>query len=176
MDSYSLSSEIISIGHVKKVYENIIRSHAIRKTMKPTDDNYANLEVLEKKRKIDSSDDLVTLATAQSVASASDSMAVVDDMALDVADDPYSSIVRALSPNEAKNIFTALRKAANHPLLLRVRYVDEETLNLISTVALSMGHFGKHCDKLDRIRAEIEKFSDYDIHRLCLDVIFHINT
>lgn len=144
-----------------KVYENIIRSHALRKNMKSTDDNYANLEALEKKRKAADIDSTTTEP-------------VPDTASAEEADDAYAAVIRDLSPNEAKNIFTALRKAANHPLLLRVRYVEEETLNLIATVALSMGHFGKHCDKLDRIREEIEKFSDYDIHRLCLEYPQHL--
>ena len=39
---------------------------------------------------------------------------------------------------------------------------------MISQTALAMEHFGKHCDKIERIREEIEKFSDFDIHHMCL--------
>ena len=38
------------------------------------------------------------------------------------ADESAPALLRDLSASEARNIFTALRKAANHPLLLRVRY------------------------------------------------------
>jgi hypothetical protein len=34
--------------------------------------------------------------------------------------------LRELSASDARHVFTALRKAANHPLLLRVRYVDDK--------------------------------------------------
>ena len=77
-------------------------------------------------------------------------------------------MLRELSSSEARHLFTALRKAANHPLLLRFRYSDDEILNKIASTAHKHGHFGPYCD-YQRVRAEIEKMSDFDIHRICLD-------
>jgi SNF2 family DNA or RNA helicase len=74
-----------------------------------------------------------------------------------------------LTSSEARHLFTALRKAANHPLLLRVHYRNEEVLQKISEVCLVYQHFGRECQDLDRVRAEIEEFSDFDIHMLCLE-------
>ena len=78
-----------------------------------------------------------------------------------------TNIVRELSATEAKHLFTALRKAANHPLLLRIRYNDEAVLNKIAQVALAAGYFGSQCD-ITRVMTELETFSDYDIHSICL--------
>jgi SWI/SNF-related matrix-associated actin-dependent regulator 1 of chromatin subfamily A len=55
----------------------------------------------------------------------------------------------------------------NTSLLLRVRYKDELVLHKIASVAYASGHFGDQCD-LARVKAEIETFSDFDIHQLCL--------
>lgn len=77
-------------------------------------------------------------------------------------------IVRELSNSEAAHLFTALRKAANHPLLLRVRYQDEETMSKIAEIAYSRGRFGNQCD-YQRVRDEIDGFSDFDLHQLCLE-------
>jgi SNF2 family DNA or RNA helicase len=145
-----------------KVYENIIRAHTARKSQIVGDENYANLESLGKMKKKNSVPSLDTIGV-ESVASLS--LPLSDESTPNEAEDEF---VRDLNPNEARNIFTALRKAANHPLLLRIKYVDDAALTLIASTALSMGHFGKHCDKLPRIREEIEKMSDFDIHRICL--------
>jgi SWI/SNF-related matrix-associated actin-dependent regulator 1 of chromatin subfamily A len=79
-----------------------------------------------------------------------------------------AAAVQQLSASEASNLFTALRKAANHPLLLRVRYRDAKVLEKISIIAHSMGHFGNQCD-YQRVRDEIDGMSDFDIHQLCLE-------
>jgi SNF2 family DNA or RNA helicase len=77
-------------------------------------------------------------------------------------------VVRELSNSEAAHLFTALRKAANHPLLLRVRYQDEEVMSEIARIAYSRGRFGNQCD-YQRVRDEIDSFSDFDLHQLCLE-------
>jgi SNF2 family DNA or RNA helicase len=77
-------------------------------------------------------------------------------------------VVRELSNSEAAHLFTALRKAANHPLLLRVRYQDEEVMREIAGIAYSRGRFGNQCD-YQRVRDEIDSFSDFDLHQLCLE-------
>lgn len=73
-----------------------------------------------------------------------------------------------LSASEAAHLFTALRKAANHPLLLRVRYQDDKMMSKIAEVCFSEGRFGRQCD-YQRVRDEIDKFSDFDLHQLCIE-------
>jgi SWI/SNF-related matrix-associated actin-dependent regulator 1 of chromatin subfamily A len=43
----------------------------------------------------------------------------------------------------------------------------EEDLNQIAKVALANGYFGDQCD-LKRVRAELDTYSDFDLHQLCL--------
>jgi hypothetical protein len=90
------------------------------------------------------------------------------DVLANVKAEDAEKIVHALSASEAANLFTALRKAANHPLLLRVRYQDDATMNKIAEVTYAEGRFGYQCD-LKRVRDEIDKFSDFDLHQLCLE-------
>lgn len=90
------------------------------------------------------------------------------DVLANVKAEDAERIVHALSASEAANLFTALRKAANHPLLLRVRYQDDATMQKIAEVSYAEGRFGYQCD-LKRVRDEIDKFSDFDLHQLCLE-------
>ena len=78
------------------------------------------------------------------------------------------SLSGRLSATEAKHLFTTLRKAANHPLLLRVRYKDEAKMKKIADIAYSVAHFGTFAD-YKRVRDELDKFSDYDLHQLCVE-------
>jgi len=73
-----------------------------------------------------------------------------------------------MSSSEAKHLFTTLRKAANHPLLLRIRYSDTVVLDRIAQVAHNHGHFGQQCD-VARVRQELDGFSDFDLHQLCAE-------
>lgn len=73
-----------------------------------------------------------------------------------------------LSASEAKHLFTALRKAANHPLLLRVRYKDPVKMDRIAQVAFAEEHFGNQCD-VKRVKDELDLFSDFELHRICMD-------
>mmetsp|Transcript_26397 Transcript_26397/g.39169 ORF Transcript_26397/g.39169 Transcript_26397/m.39169 type:complete len:472 (-) Transcript_26397:136-1551(-) len=88
-------------------------------------------------------------------------------------DDYKEHIVRSISTSEANNIFSTLRKAANHPLLLRVRYSDDAVIDEISTVLYATGHFGDQCD-IARVREEVKQFSDFDINHLCLEYPSHL--
>jgi SWI/SNF-related matrix-associated actin-dependent regulator 1 of chromatin subfamily A len=85
-----------------------------------------------------------------------------------VTEEAASQLVNELSASEANHLFTALRKAANHPLLLRVRYKDPVIMDRIAMVAYHQEHFGNQCN-YERVREEVDKFSDYDLHLLCLD-------
>lgn len=86
----------------------------------------------------------------------------------DAADPPSGDLSRTLTTSEANSIFTALRKAANHPLLSRVHYSSPETLKLISTVCYATQYFGDQSD-FERVYEEILTFSDFDLNRLCID-------
>jgi SWI/SNF-related matrix-associated actin-dependent regulator 1 of chromatin subfamily A len=77
-------------------------------------------------------------------------------------------LIRELSSSEAKHLFTALRKAANHPLLLRTKYVNQDDLKQIATISHLYGHFGSQCDE-SRVKEELDKFSDFDIHHICME-------
>ena len=90
------------------------------------------------------------------------------DVLLNVKAEDAERIVHELSASEAANLFTALRKAANHPLLLRVRYQDDKIMTRIAEVAYAEGRFGYQCD-YKRVRDEVDKFSDFDLHQLCLE-------
>jgi hypothetical protein len=91
-----------------------------------------------------------------------------DEIVNEPPTDPSIAPIREISACEARHLFTALRKAANHPLLLRVRYRDESVMDKIATTAYAEGRFGRQCD-YKRVRDEIDKFSDFDIHQLCLE-------
>ena len=82
--------------------------------------------------------------------------------------------VQELSAKEAKHLFTALRKAANHPLLLRARYVDDDVLHKISQVCLLHQHFGRQCEDIARVRQEVESFSDFGIHQICCEYVLSL--
>lgn len=71
-----------------------------------------------------------------------------------------------------RNIFSQLRKAANHPLLLRCRHTSEEAVKHLSLQLFSAGYFGRDSScTLKLVRKELEDFSDYDIHLAALDLI-----
>jgi len=74
-----------------------------------------------------------------------------------------------LGAKEARHLFTALRKAANHPLLLRVHYRDDNILQTIAMAAMAGEHFGTYCTTTQAKEEILEKFNDYDIHQLCLE-------
>jgi SWI/SNF-related matrix-associated actin-dependent regulator 1 of chromatin subfamily A len=79
-----------------------------------------------------------------------------------------SDSFKGLTQSEAKHLFTALRKAANHPLLLRVKYKDDDILNKIANVSHIYQYFGNQCD-LQRVRSELDLLSDFDIHQICME-------
>jgi len=71
-----------------------------------------------------------------------------------------------------KHLFTALRKAANHPLLLRNRFNSKEEKDNLARKALDYGFFGSDPScTLQLVRDELDKFSDYEIHCAALCMI-----
>ena len=73
-----------------------------------------------------------------------------------------------MSSANAKKWFTILRKAANHPLLLRRHFTDQKTLELAQQLSPA-GAFSPDSRILppERILQEIETWSDYDLSKLC---------
>jgi len=75
-------------------------------------------------------------------------------------------------PNLQRKIFTTLRKAANHPLLLRTRHTSSEAIDHLSRQLLTSGYFGRDSTcTLNLVQNELKDFSDYDIHCAVLDLI-----
>lgn len=64
-------------------------------------------------------------------------------------------------------IFTQLRKAANHPVLLRNHYVSDEVLDTMSRALHRADAFGNQCS-IAMVRKELESYSDFELHDLCV--------
>ncbi|KAG1709114.1 hypothetical protein DVH05_022746 [Phytophthora capsici] len=67
----------------------------------------------------------------------------------------------------AISIFTQLRKAANHPVLLRRHFVSEDVLETMSRCLHRAEAFGNQCS-MSRVRQELETYSDFELHDLCV--------
>lgn len=70
------------------------------------------------------------------------------------------------------HLFTQLRKAANHALLLRTRHTSRADIEHLSSKLYEYGYFGRDatCTQ-DLVKRELQKFSDYDIHCAAADLI-----
>lgn len=77
------------------------------------------------------------------------------------------NLTDTLTATEAKSLFTDLRKAANHPLLLRIYYNDRKIIEEIAKVSHAHEHFGAQCD-VQRVIEEIQTYSDFDLHQICV--------
>jgi SWI/SNF-related matrix-associated actin-dependent regulator 1 of chromatin subfamily A len=78
----------------------------------------------------------------------------------------------AISASAQQHLFTALRKAANHPLLLRTRHTSEEAVNHLAEKLFQFGYFGRHETCTERhVRQELESFSDFDVHCAALELL-----
>lgn len=64
-------------------------------------------------------------------------------------------------------IFTQLRKAANHPILLRNHYASEQVLSKLTQHLYRAEAFGTRCT-MEMVRKELETYSDFQIHDLCV--------
>eukprot|EP00557_Chaetoceros_sp_GSL56_P008894 CAMPEP_0176504702 /NCGR_PEP_ID=MMETSP0200_2-20121128/16084_1 /TAXON_ID=947934 /ORGANISM="Chaetoceros sp., Strain GSL56" /LENGTH=1147 /DNA_ID=CAMNT_0017904171 /DNA_START=49 /DNA_END=3492 /DNA_ORIENTATION=+ len=81
----------------------------------------------------------------------------------------YDSILaKHLQNSDTSNnthVFTSLRKAANHILLLRTRHTSPEAIQHLSEMLYMYGYFGRDTTcTLALVQKELEKFSDFDIH------------
>jgi len=77
-------------------------------------------------------------------------------------------------------VFGELRRASQHPLLLRVWYARDDTLARIATALAAAGAFGKDAaaaPNTPRVRAHVAELSDYAIWELtreCAAVAYHV--
>ncbi|KAF1321071.1 Atp-dependent helicase, partial [Globisporangium splendens] len=81
-----------------------------------------------------------------------------------------TSNAKSKGSNDAANdsaIFTQLRKAANHPVLLRNHYVSDEVLSTMSRCLHRAEAFGSQCS-ISMVRKELESYSDFELHDLCV--------
>ena len=93
----------------------------------------------------------------------------MDEATRSAYDGIISSHVKARAEKDdasaQKNLFTALRKASNHPLLLRTRFKSEEEKYHLAQLSLNYGWFGSDPScTLQLVRDELDKYSDYEIH------------
>ncbi|RHZ12957.1 hypothetical protein DYB26_003199 [Aphanomyces astaci] len=71
-------------------------------------------------------------------------------------------------PTSDNNVFTLLRKAANHPVLLRQHYESPQVMDTIARQLYKLGEFGTECS-LAMVKSEIEGYSDFELHNLCVE-------
>ena len=70
-----------------------------------------------------------------------------------------------------EHLFTQLRKAAHHPLLLRTRYLEPSEVSHLVDSFYRFGAFrGEGCTR-ERVKEELEGFNDFDIHLTALELL-----
>jgi len=91
----------------------------------------------------------------------------------------YDSILEAHVNKNAKkltaavgdHLFTNLRKAANHPLLLRTRHNTPAEMEHLTTYFHKYGAFQGDGSTKARVAEELSKFNDFQIHLTALELI-----
>ncbi|CAN6867489.1 hypothetical protein Bca4012_043331 [Brassica carinata] len=76
------------------------------------------------------------------------------------------SLAKALPKRQISNYFTQFRKIANHPLLIRRIYSDEDVIRIARKLH-PIGAFGFECS-LERVIEEVKSYNDFRIHQLLL--------
>lgn len=76
------------------------------------------------------------------------------------------------STSHSGHVFTQLRKASHHQLLLRSRHTSEQDIEDLSKQLFISGYFGRHetCTQV-MVKKQLELFNDYDIHNAALELI-----
>ncbi|XP_072962714.1 protein CHROMATIN REMODELING 19 [Typha angustifolia] len=77
-----------------------------------------------------------------------------------------NNVVGLLPKRQISNYFVQFRKIANHPLLVRRIYRDEDVAQ-IARMLYPMGVFGFECT-LEKAIKELKNYNDYAIHRLLI--------
>ncbi|KFK33420.1 hypothetical protein AALP_AA5G010400 [Arabis alpina] len=75
-----------------------------------------------------------------------------------------NSLAKALPKRQISNYFTQFRKIANHPLLIRRIYSDEDVIRIARKLH-PIGAFGFECS-LERVIEELKSYNDFRIHQL----------
>ncbi|XP_019461602.1 PREDICTED: protein CHROMATIN REMODELING 19 [Lupinus angustifolius] len=76
------------------------------------------------------------------------------------------NVLEVLPKRQINNYFVQFRKIANHPLLIRRIYNDEDVIRFARKLH-PVGAFGYECT-LDRVIEELKSYNDFSIHRLLL--------
>ncbi|XP_004498207.1 protein CHROMATIN REMODELING 19 [Cicer arietinum] len=76
------------------------------------------------------------------------------------------NVLEVLPRRQINNYFVQFRKIANHPLLIRRIYSDEDVVRFARKLH-PIGAFGFECT-LDRVIEELKSYNDFSIHRLLL--------
>lgn len=76
------------------------------------------------------------------------------------------SIYSVLPRRQISNYFVQFRKIANHPLLVRRIYKDEDVVRFAKKLH-PLGAFGFECS-VERVAEELKSYNDFSIHRLLL--------
>lgn len=152
----------------KKVYFGIMQSYALRKSkMKEAAEREADFDGISLENILNEQlgrgggikNELANISSCEG----SKEEASIIDLSRDDLD---VVLKRELTATEANHLFTALRKAANHVLLLRIRFAKEDVMHRIAQVALQVDHFGSQCD-MKMVRAELNSMSDFDLNQIC---------
>ncbi|KEH40787.1 putative DNA helicase chromatin remodeling SNF2 family [Medicago truncatula] len=77
------------------------------------------------------------------------------------------NVLEVLPRRQINNYFVQFRKIANHPLLIRRIYNDEDVVRFARKLH-PIGAFGFECT-LDRVIEELKSYNDFSIHRLLLN-------
>ena len=73
--------------------------------------------------------------------------------------------------NAKDHLFTQLRKAAHHPLMLRSRHTEQKQKEHLVRCFYEFGAFrGEGCTK-QKVAEEVESFNDFDIHLTALELV-----
>ncbi|XP_015576496.2 protein CHROMATIN REMODELING 19 [Ricinus communis] len=78
-----------------------------------------------------------------------------------------NTIFEFLPRRQVSNYFVQFRKIANHPLLVRRIYSDEDVVRF-AKILHPIGVFGFECT-LDRVIEELKSYNDFSIHQLLLN-------
>lgn len=98
----------------------------------------------------------------------------LDPVARQIYDSLLSNHVNAQTLGEEASrdhLFTCLRKASHHPLLLRTRFLSQSEKQHLAESFFKYGAFsGEGCTKA-KVAEELENYSDFQIHLTALELI-----
>ncbi|KAL0793290.1 hypothetical protein Bca101_064667 [Brassica carinata] len=80
-----------------------------------------------------------------------------------------NSLAKALPKRQISNYFTQFRKIANHPLLIRRIYSDEDVIRIARKLH-PIGAFGFECS-LERVIEEVKSYNDFRIHQTLAELL-----